>query len=98
MAPHHIHIVGGPTLVELNIAAVRPSQLCKLLLECVNTGFALVITLGERHYDCDAPHTLGLLRAHSQRPSHRRQAEQREELTSPHGLCPQAEDRTLPHR
>jgi len=68
VAPYQIHIVGEPALVELDIAAARPSQLCQLLLECANTGFALAIALGERHYDSDAPHPLGLLRARHERP------------------------------
>jgi hypothetical protein len=40
----------------------------------------------------------GLLRARRNRPSGSRTAEQRDELTSPHGLCaPQTGGRTLPH-
>jgi hypothetical protein len=83
VAPYQIHIVGGPTLVELDIAAVHPSQLCQLLLECANTGFALAITLGERHYDSNAPHPLGLLRVRHERPRRRRAAEQRYEIAAP---------------
>src|SRR5436305_1759921 len=65
----------------------RPSQLCQLLLECANTGFALAITLGERHYDSDAPHPPGLLRARRERPRSRA-AEQRHEIATPHGAHP----------
>src|SRR5262249_50295952 len=80
VAPYHVHIVGGPTLLELDIPAVRPSQLCQLLLECANTGFALAITLGERHYDSNAPHATWPLCARGERPDHRRAPDQCDEL------------------
>jgi hypothetical protein len=51
--------------------SVRPS-FANSCLNASNTGFALAITLGERHYDSDAPHPLGLLRARRERPSSRR--------------------------
>src|SRR5262249_16709791 len=90
VAPYEIHIVGEPALVELDIAAVRPSQLCQLLLECANTGFAVAITFGERHYDSDAPHAPALLRSRRERPRRRRAADESHELAALHSITSSA--------
>src|SRR6516164_10758504 len=82
MAPHRIHIVSGPMLVEPDVAAVRPAQLCELLLECANSRFVLAVALGVRHQDSDAPYATWLLRARRERAS-RRASDQRDELAPP---------------
>src|SRR6516165_4428171 len=84
MAPHRIHIVSGPMLVEPDVAAVRPAQLCELLLECANSRFVLAVALGVRHQDSDAPYPTWLLRARRQRPRSGRTANQFDEVTAFH--------------
>src|SRR6516225_9567955 len=89
MAPHRIHIVSGPMLVEPDVAAVRPAQLCELLLECANSRFVLAVALGVRHQDSDAPYATWLLRARGERPC-RHATEQRDELTPSHSITSSA--------
>src|SRR5262249_25603639 len=68
-------------LVEPDVAAVGPPQLCELLLERANPSLGLAVALGVRHQDCDAPHATWLLRACRERPRHRA-AEQCDELAA----------------
>src|SRR6516162_7627564 len=89
MAPHRIHIVSGPMLVEPDVAAVRPAQLCELLLECANSHFVLAVALGVRHQDSDAPYATWLLRVRRNRPR-RRAAEQRDEVPALHSITSSA--------
>ena len=93
--PHPIHIVRGPPFVELDIAAVLPTQFFELLLKCPNAGGELGIALGVRHHNSNSPHPSGLLRARRARPRGCGAAEKRDEIAPPHGLLPRAEDHAV---
>src|SRR5262249_4640363 len=94
LGAHAIHVVRGPTLVELHVYALRPSQLCELLPERLKTHGEFRIALGVRHQNADAPHPLGLLRARRERPR-RRSAEQRYELAALHSITSSARASTV---
>ena len=76
-------MIGGPALVELQVAAVGPPEFCELLPKCPNADLEFGIALGERHQNPDAPHPLALLRAGRQRPR-RGGADKRDELAPLH--------------
>src|SRR5262245_12878754 len=72
-------------LVERDVPAFGPPELCQLLLERIDAGLALAVPLGVRHQNSNAPHSLArLLRAHRERPRSRRAAEQRDQLAALH--------------
>src|SRR5262249_30145104 len=72
-------LAGIRTIVDMKVAAFAPSQLLESLLQHRAALHVLGIILGQRHQDADAPQAFAL-RAHRQRPSCRRAAEQRDEL------------------
>jgi hypothetical protein len=82
IGPHQVHVVGGPTLVEFNVAAARPSRSLQLMLQGIDAGTNLGIGRRKRHQDADAPHALALLRARRERPRRRRAAKQRDEIAA----------------
>jgi hypothetical protein len=79
IGPHQIHVVRGPALVELNIAALGPSQPCQFLPERLNAGLNFRITLRKGYKNSDPPHPIRLLCTRRKRPC-RRPADQRNEL------------------
>jgi hypothetical protein len=81
--PHARHIVSGPTLVELNIAAFGPSELCELLPQRASAAFVFGIALGIGHDNPHAPHSACRLCARRKRPRRRRATEQRDEVAPP---------------
>src|SRR5262245_60063274 len=87
---HQVHIVGGPTLVEFDVAAPRPSQPLQLLSQCANTGLPFGIGRKVGHPNPDAPHALALLRARRERPRCSRAADERDELPPPHSITSSA--------
>src|SRR5439155_8122537 len=89
LGAHAIHIVPGPTLVELHVYALRPSQLCELLPERLKTHGEFGIALGVSHQNADAPHAL-LLRARRERPRSRRAADSQDELAAFHSITSSA--------
>src|SRR5262249_9350852 len=72
-------------IVDVKIAVLRPSSLCKSLQESSDPRFRFRIVLGEGYYHTDPPPPLALLRAPHQRPS-RRAADERDEIPASH--CP----------
>src|SRR6516164_5934500 len=89
---HRLRIGGvRPTSIDPQIAAVHPAQFLQLLDERSALRLSFRIALRPAHQHSDAPHPLGLLRAHRERPRDCRAAEQRDELASSqgwHGLSP----------
>src|SRR5262245_3945018 len=75
-------ISGGPTNLDLRIAAVCPTQLLQCLPERRNAGLAFGIVCGYGHKNTDPPHAITLLRPRRHRPRRRRAAEQRDELAA----------------
>src|SRR5271163_1129234 len=71
ISSHQIHIVRGPTLVEFNVAAPRPSQSLQLLSQCANAGLPFGIAWGKWHQNPYAPQPGNLLCARRKRPSRR---------------------------
>jgi hypothetical protein len=87
----HIHVVRGPTLVELDIAALGPTAPQQLLPERPNAGLACSVVLWKGHQDADPPHTFLLLRSRRDRPRSRA-AEQSNETAALH-VRPQAQEK-----
>jgi hypothetical protein len=81
LSPHAVHVVGRPTLVELHVCPIGPSELSKLLPECADAGLDFGIPFGVRHQQSYAPYPLALLPARGERPRGHA-AEQRDELAS----------------
>src|SRR5262249_25374777 len=94
IGPYQIHVARRPTLVELNIPVLRPSQPCQFLPESPNVGLRFRVTFRVGHQDADPPHLTGLLRACRERPS-RRAAKQRYELASLHSITSSAATSSL---
>src|SRR5262245_19133813 len=80
MPPARFVASGGPTNLDLRIAAVCPTQLLQGLPERRNAGLAFGIVCGYGHKNADPPHAITLLRARHPRPRRSRAAEQRDEL------------------
>src|SRR5262249_1130191 len=79
---HKIHIVCGPTLIELDFASFDPAEPLKLLFECSNAHLRFRVALREWHQNSNPPQSLAL-RARRARPPRRcRAAEQRDELAA----------------
>ena len=49
IGPHQVHIVRGPTLVELDINTRRPTPILKLLFKCLHTILHFLIARRKRH-------------------------------------------------
>src|SRR5215831_10392760 len=51
IGPHHIHVARRPTLVELNVPALGPSQPCQFLPESPNVRliFRVAFRVGHQH-------------------------------------------------
>jgi hypothetical protein len=79
---------GTPPNIHMHIAAIGPTQLLKRSRETGNPEQSFGIVFAEPHEHADAPHPLALLRARRQRPSRRRAAEKRNELTPLHVAFP----------
>src|SRR5262249_50737094 len=76
----------GPTLIELHICAVSPSEFSELLPECPDADLEFEIAFGVRHQNRHAPHPLALLRARRARPRRRAADERQDELAPPHSI------------
>jgi hypothetical protein len=86
IGPHQIHIIHGPTFVELNVAAPRPPKPCKLFAKSLNASLNFHVSWRVRHQNPDPAHPLALLCARRERPRSRRAAEKRDELASFHSI------------
>src|SRR5262245_47345897 len=73
-------VASAPASIDAKILAFNPSQLTKSLDECRVIRLPHRIGCGAIHKHTDAPHPFSLLRAHGERPSCCRAAEQRDEL------------------
>jgi hypothetical protein len=71
IGPHQIHVVRRPTLVELNIPALGPSQPCQFLPQSPNVRLRIRVTFRVGHQDTNPPHLTGLLPPRRERPSSR---------------------------
>jgi hypothetical protein len=78
-----VRITDAPAIIDLQIAALAPTQFLKCLQECSSANLCFGIVFGQVHKHADAPHTLRLLRTRRDRPYHRT-AEKRDELASLH--------------
>src|SRR5262249_49038679 len=80
IGPHHIHVARRPTLVELNVPALGPSQPCQFLPESPNVRLIFRVAFRVGHQDANPPHLTGLLRPRSERPRRRRAAKKCDDL------------------
>jgi hypothetical protein len=81
---HQLAIGFRPPSLDLDVAALRPSELAEFFPKCRDPGLRFGVALVEAHQDTDPSHLVWLLRARRERPDGR--AEERYELASPH--CP----------
>ena len=75
-------IIGDPTVVDLNGAALRPTQCSKGLLERRAARNCFDVIRGERAHYGDAAHRAGSLRPRREWPRCRRSAEKPDELAA----------------
>src|SRR5262249_18648189 len=75
-----------PANVNVDIAALRPSELSKFLLECRDPRLGVMVALAIAQQNPDLPHPLRLLRSRRERPRYARATNQRNELAPSH--CP----------
>jgi hypothetical protein len=61
-APCPLGIPHAPKILDLNVAADRPSQILESFPERIGTNLTFRIILGIQHQRADPPHTIGLLR------------------------------------
>jgi hypothetical protein len=80
-------LVVAPADVDAKVAAGRPARLLKGLFEYSDADLRVRIALGKRKQHADPPHPIDLLRPRRERPRHRA-AENRDELSPPHGAHP----------
>src|SRR5580704_4342943 len=92
VVPHTIGIAAAETIVETNIAAHNPTGVVKPPDQSIDPAFGLRIALGCSDEDADAPHPAALLRprSHRRQQRHRRGAEKRNDLASPHSITSSA--------
>jgi hypothetical protein len=70
-----ISVASEPAIVNLDLAALGPTQLPERLPKRGNAGLSFRIAFRKIHQHADAPHALGLLRPHRDRPRCHRAAE-----------------------
>src|SRR5262249_14909936 len=80
----------GEAKLKGDVAPLGPAQFLQSLLERAEAPRPFRIALGEALQHADPPHALALLRAHRERPRHRRTTEQRDELAPPHSITSSA--------
>ena len=78
-----ISIGAGPTNIDLQVAAVCPTQLRKLLYELRESGLCLRIVFVTAYQHTDLPHAVALLRVCHHWPRHRA-PEARDEVPPSH--------------
>src|SRR5262249_39371493 len=76
-----------PTAVDVNVAALCPPELLKLLSERLDMRLSFQVVLGIAHQHPDAPHPLALLRARRERPRRRRAAACDQQFPPSDGDC-----------
>jgi hypothetical protein len=95
---NEVHVVAGPALVELGVDAGRPTKFSQFLSEGAYACLHFEVAGRVWRQNPDPPHAVRLLRTRCKRPRRRRAAEKRDELSSPNGRPPLADDYTLPRR
>src|SRR5207247_1741034 len=93
VGPYQIHVARRPTLVELNIPALGPSQPCQFLPESPNVRLRFRVTFRVGHQDANPPHLTGLLPPRRERPRSRRSSNSCNEIASSHWLPQNARPR-----
>jgi hypothetical protein len=95
----HFIITPSPARVDPHVLAVNPAHLPQSIQECSVSKLPgrIVPFDADKHADASHLHRR-LLRAGSERPDDCCAAEKGDELASPHGLRPQAEEHTLAYR
>jgi hypothetical protein len=86
-----ISVASEPAIVNLDLAALGPTQLPERLPKRGNAGLSFRIAFRKIHQHANAPHPLALLRPRRERPSRCRASEKRDELAPSHvghGLPP----------
>src|SRR5262249_55132115 len=79
--------LGAPTILDPQIAAVRPTQLLQRVAEHRDARLDFTISLGKHDQRPDAPNTIALLRPRRRRRCNRcrRAGDKYDEFPSPHG-------------
>ena len=67
-------VTASPAVIDLEIAALAPTELVETLPKYRNARTCVRVVLGGRHQHADAPHPIGLLRMRTKRPRERRAA------------------------
>jgi hypothetical protein len=82
---HQLDVSRRPANVDLDVEAVDPPELPKLLPKRRDRGLPFLVALGGERQNTDPAQPFGLLRVGRKRPRHGRTAEQPGELAPPHG-------------
>jgi hypothetical protein len=88
--PRPVSVASGPTNLHPHVAAIGPTQFRKPLYETGKEGLYLRIAFVPRHEHANPPNAADLLRAHCERPSASRYAEERDELAPLHSITSSA--------
>src|SRR5262249_13729536 len=78
------HLLGGPTVIDADVARTDPAEVLKRLLKCCDTRSRIRIARAYAHQNADLAHSVKLLRARREWPRHSCTAEQRDELAPSH--------------
>src|ERR1039458_6350466 len=73
-------VTASPAVIDLEIAALAPTELVETLPKYRNARTCVRVVLGGRHQHANPPHSLGLLRTRREWPGERRPAERRNEF------------------
>src|SRR5262249_7734435 len=87
--PNEVHVVAGPTLVELGVNAGGPTTFSQLLAKGAHARLHFGVRWRKRHQNPDPAHPLALLRARRERPR-RRAGEEGNELAALHSITSSA--------
>src|SRR5262249_43501624 len=79
-----VEIARTPSVFDAHVATNCPAALLQPLRERGDLGQRIRIVRARAHKHANAPCVLSLLRAHRERPCHRRAANERDELATPH--------------
>src|SRR5208282_1680403 len=75
-------VTASPTVIDLEIAALAPTELVETLPKCLNARTCVRVVLGGRHQNANPTHPLALLRPRGERPRERSAAKGGNELPS----------------
>ena len=63
-----VDVTASPAVIDLEIAALAPTELVETLPKCRNARTCVRVVLGGRHQHANPPHPFRLLRVHRKRP------------------------------